>query len=66
LTSLSLNHLAGLLQSQGDFAGALPLYERALANNEKTSGYEHPHTAGTLSNLAYLLQNQGDLSRLLA
>ena len=41
----SLNNLALLLMDQGDFAGARPLYERALAICEKALGPEHPDTA---------------------
>ena len=37
-TASSLNNLAGLLQAQGDLAGAPPLYERALAIWEKVLG----------------------------
>jgi hypothetical protein len=36
--------------------------ERALAISEKVLGPEHPHTATTLSTLALLLQDQGDLA----
>ena len=48
----SLNNLAILLQDQGDFAGARPLYERALAIHERVLGPEHPETATSLNNLA--------------
>ena len=51
-----------LLQAQGDFAGARPLFERALAIREKVLGPEHPDTATSLSNLAILLQDQGDFA----
>lgn len=34
-TALSLNNLGSLLQAEGDFVGARPLYERALAIREK-------------------------------
>jgi tetratricopeptide (TPR) repeat protein len=43
------------------YALARPLYERALAINEKVLGPEHPQTALSLNNLAHLLQDQGDL-----
>jgi hypothetical protein len=59
---MSLNSLAGLLQAQGDFAGARPLFERALTIREKALGPEHPDTAVSLNNLAGLLQAQGDLA----
>ena len=44
------------------YVEARPLYERALAIYEKVLGAEHPNTATTLSNLALLLQDQGDLA----
>ena len=44
------------------YAQARPLYERALAINEKALGPEHPQTALALNNLAHLLQDQGDLA----
>ena len=59
-TAKSLNILAILLGAQGDYAGAQPLYERALAIREKTMGADHPHTATSLANLGGLLQERGD------
>jgi tetratricopeptide (TPR) repeat protein len=59
-TATSLNNLALLLKSQGDYDGARPLYERALAICEKVLGAEHPDTATSLNNLALLLKSQGD------
>ena len=56
-----LSNLAGLLQARGDFAGARPLFERALAIREK-AGADHPDTAASLSNLAGLLQARGDFA----
>jgi tetratricopeptide (TPR) repeat protein len=40
----SLNNLAGLYDSQGKYAEAEPLYQRALAISEKALGPDHPHT----------------------
>jgi hypothetical protein len=59
-TGTSLNNLANLLESQGDYVGAKPLYERALAIHEKALGAEHPDTGTSLNNLASLLESQGD------
>jgi tetratricopeptide (TPR) repeat protein len=59
---MSLNNLGLLLKTQGDFAGARPLFERALAIREKALGSEHPSTATSLNNLASLLKDQGDLA----
>jgi tetratricopeptide (TPR) repeat protein len=61
-TATSLNVLAGLLQTQGDLAGARPLFERALVINEKALGPEHPDTTASFSNLGLLLRAQGDLA----
>jgi tetratricopeptide (TPR) repeat protein len=44
---------------QGDFAGARPIYERALAIYEKAFGREHPDTAMSLVHLAIVLQELG-------
>ena len=44
----------------GDYAGAEPLFRRALAINEKALGPDHPAVATDLNNLALLLQNKGD------
>jgi tetratricopeptide (TPR) repeat protein len=57
------NLYAGLsyrLNAMGDYAGARPLYERALAIQEKALGASHPDTATSLNNLAGLLYTMGD------
>jgi len=54
------NSLARLLRVQGDYAGARPLYERALAIRERALGPDHPDVANSLNNLATLLSDQGD------
>ena len=59
-TATSLNNLAALYNSQGDYAAAEPLYKRALAIYEKTLGAQHPDTATSLANLAGLYESQGD------
>ena len=51
-TALSLNNLAVLLEAQGDYAAARPLYERALAIRKRVLGEGHPDTATSLNNLA--------------
>jgi tetratricopeptide (TPR) repeat protein len=50
------------LSMVGDFAGARPYSERALAIREKVLGAEHPDTARSLNNLGELLRSQGDLA----
>jgi tetratricopeptide (TPR) repeat protein len=61
-TARALDHLASLLQSQGDFVEARSLYERALAIREKVLGPEHTDTAKSLNNLALLLRAKGDVA----
>jgi hypothetical protein len=60
LPSQSLNNLATLLQDQGDYDGARPLFVRALDIRKKAVGAEDPSTATSLNNLADLLRAQGD------
>jgi tetratricopeptide (TPR) repeat protein len=58
-TAESLNNLAALmLADRGDLAAARPLLERALAIMEKVLDRG---TAASLNNLAFVLQEQGDL-----
>jgi Tetratricopeptide repeat len=44
-----------VLQAQGDFAGARPLHQRALAIRENALGSEHPATNRARCNLSRLL-----------
>jgi tetratricopeptide (TPR) repeat protein len=62
LGASSLTFVALGLLTQGDLAGARPLYERALAIYEKALGPEHADTASCLTYLAMVLRNQGDLT----
>src|SRR5258708_6353938 len=55
-----LNNLGASLTELGDYAGAEPLYRRALAINEKALGPNHPDLATGLNNLATLLKAKGD------
>jgi len=48
------NQLAALLDDQGDYAAARPLYERALAIMEKSAGPDHPNTRVVRENLEAL------------
>jgi len=57
---VTLNALALSLFQTADYAGAEPLYRRALAIWEKALGPEHPSVATGLNNLAVLLKTQGD------
>lgn len=59
----SLNNLAGLYHATGDYARAVPLYQRALAINEKAYGPNHPLVAFALNTLAGLYYDTGDYPR---
>ncbi|WP_020559052.1 tetratricopeptide repeat protein, partial [Thiofilum flexile] len=52
----SLNNLAVLYESMGEYAKALTLYERSLAINEKVLGKNHPNTKITRENYERALQ----------
>jgi tetratricopeptide (TPR) repeat protein len=54
------NTLGYHLRMIGDYAGARPYYERALAIRESVLGPQHPATALSLNNLGLLLQDLGD------
>lgn len=41
--------------TQGEYAKAEPLYQRALTIREKALGLDHPYVAGTLTNLGQVL-----------
>jgi tetratricopeptide (TPR) repeat protein len=55
----SLNNLAGLYQTQGQYPQSGPLYKRSLAIYEKALGPDHPYVATSLNNLAMLYYAQG-------
>ena len=55
-----LNNAATSLMLAGDYAGAEPLFRRALAINEKAQGTDHPLAATILANLGVLLRATGN------
>jgi CHAT domain-containing protein/Tfp pilus assembly protein PilF len=58
----SLDNLAILQRTTGNYEQARPLYERALKIREVALGPEHPDVAVSLNNLADLLHETGDYS----
>ena len=58
-TAQSLNNLAALYRSRGQYGEAEPLYARALAINEQQLGPEHPYTQIVRSNYASFLRDMG-------
>jgi tetratricopeptide (TPR) repeat protein len=61
-TTPVLNNLAGLYRAQGRFGEAEPLFEKALAIDEKALPANHPDLATDYNNLAGLYQAQGRFS----
>ncbi len=55
----SLNNLAELYRTQGQYAQAEPLHKRALAIREKALGPEHPQVAQSLENYAAVMRQTG-------
>jgi CHAT domain-containing protein/Flp pilus assembly protein TadD len=62
-SAASINLLALLYKSTGEYAKAEPLYKEALEIRQKVLGREHPDTAQSLNNLALLYQAMGDYAK---
>ncbi len=61
LLATTLNSLAVVYASQGQYDSALPYFQQALAAQEKNLGRENRAVAVTLSNLGNVLQLQGQV-----
>jgi CHAT domain-containing protein/Tfp pilus assembly protein PilF len=59
----SLNALARVYYSRGDYANAEPLYQKALKIREKVLGPDHPKTAQSLDNLGQVYVQMGDYAK---
>ena len=59
----SLNNLAGLYKSMGEYAKAEPLYRQALEIRRRVLGEEHPDYATSLNNLAVLYESMGEYAK---
>ena len=59
----SLNNLALLHASLGDFAQAEPLFRQALEIKKEVLGEEHPNYGASLNNLALLHDSMADYAR---
>jgi tetratricopeptide (TPR) repeat protein len=59
----SLNNLAELYHTMGDYSKAEPLYQKALEITKNVLGENHPDYATSLNNLAMLYKNMGDYSK---
>jgi tetratricopeptide (TPR) repeat protein len=58
-TLTSLNNLAGVLQSCGDFSSAEEIHREVLDGSRLVLGPDHPNTLSTCSNLAGVLEKRG-------
>ncbi|TRU32368.1 MAG: tetratricopeptide repeat protein [Microcystis aeruginosa Ma_MB_F_20061100_S20D] len=61
----SLNNLAALYKSMGQYEQALPLHQQALEILGKSLGTDHPDYAGSLNNLAALYKSMGQYEQAL-
>ncbi|HEY5314368.1 MAG TPA: CHAT domain-containing tetratricopeptide repeat protein [Pirellulales bacterium] len=61
--AVSLNTLANLHRSMGDYARAEPLYKEESEILKRALGETHPHYAMSLNNLADLYRDMGDYAR---
>ena len=59
-TLQSVNNLAELLDTRGDYAHAEVLFRRALEVRERTLGKQEPRTLHSVSNLAQVLDAKGE------
>ena len=59
-TLTSMNNLALVLSSQGNYEEAERIHRQALALRETVLGKEHPNTLGSMNNLASVLSRQGN------
>jgi len=57
--AISLNNLASLYSSRGEYARAALLYERSLAIWEKALGPDHPYVASCLDELSEVYRAMG-------
>ena len=59
-TLASMNNLAGVLRSQGNYNEAEQIHRQTLALKETVLGKEHPFTLTSMNNLAEVLRSQGN------
>ena len=55
----SLNNLAELYQTMGDYARAEPLYKKSVASLRKVLGRDHPSTLESMTKLVMFYMQQG-------
>jgi tetratricopeptide (TPR) repeat protein len=64
-TLTSLNNLAGLFESKGEYDRALQMCEECLTKMKRVLGDDHPNTLQSLINLAGLFESKGEYDRAL-
>jgi tetratricopeptide (TPR) repeat protein len=62
-TLVTINNIALLYNSQGEYRKALEWYGRALAGFERSLRRDHPDILSTVNNIALVYDNQGDYSK---
>ena len=60
-TLMTMHSLATFLQRKGDLAAAEPLTRETLALRQRVLGDDDPDTWKSMSDLAYMMLNKGDL-----
>jgi len=61
----TVNNMANVFESQGEYSKALEWYQKALDGCEKTLGKDHPSTLDTVNNMANVFDSQGEYSKAL-
>ena len=59
-TLASMNNLAEVLSSQGNYEEAEQIHRQALTLRENVLDKDHPDTLGSMNNLALVLSRQGN------
>ena len=59
-TAACIHNLGDYYYDRGDYAAAIPLYQRAVEILEKAFGPEHPKLAACQNSLAELYRKQGN------
>ena len=49
-----------VMNDKGDYHGALEMYQKCLAIQEKSLGKDHPSTATTYNNIGIMMKANGD------
>ena len=59
-TLTTVNSMAGVFESRGEYGKALEWFQRALDGREKTLGKDHPLTLNTVHCMAHIFESRGE------